>query len=356
MAVPPEASLVLGERLGGRYTVVSYLAPGGFCFLFEGKDHSTGEEVAIKVLQIGANADDRLEFSTEAELLERLKKASSIVDIIDFGRHELQVTTSTGSVVPLPVDFLVLELASACLTELVVRRQELSWNRRLLLFRGVVRGIHQMHLQRVVHRDLKSENVLVFPTGTEGESKICDLGRSRDTSMPARFTVQDYLSGRGDFRFAPPEVLWMQGSDQEGFWRRIDLYHLGSVLFELATGQGLTSFAVGNGIALVNFMVTLSEGERHSRYVSALPQLVTKFEAAYQHFGSLLPPVIRYEAQTLLRTLSRPDPAKRGPRPRESRVSNVRDLQWILRRVDILSLVLRTSEAKPRVRRKVPSP
>src|SRR3546814_12706888 len=99
-----------------------------------------------------------------------------------------------------------------------------------------------MHSRRIVHRDLKSSNALLFNVDSRKPAvKISDLGRSCLTTEPPRFSTQQYVAGRGDLSFAPPELLWLQGDNDPGHYRQADLYLVGSVLFELATAQGITA-------------------------------------------------------------------------------------------------------------------
>ena len=82
----------------------------------------------------------------------------------------------------IPAPFHVLELAEGSLADLIAVLPQLPWNERLSLFRDVVLGVHQMHSNSVMHRDLKSSNCLLF--GSKGQvvsAKVNDLGRLRVT-------------------------------------------------------------------------------------------------------------------------------------------------------------------------------
>ena len=337
---PPEALLFLGEVMDGRFEVQDFIAPGGFGFVFEALDRQRGQQVAVKILQLGVSASAALEFEGEVEILELMNGASSVVSSFGSGAHQLVISTAAGVTATVATQYVALELAEACLVELVVHRNRLTWEERLKLFRGVVRGVHQMHLQKIVHRDLKSENVLLFPIKGGAEAKVSDFGRSRILTRKPRFSADDYLHGRGDLRFAPPELLWLQGVDNEHFWRRIDLYQLGSILFELGTGQGITSLAVGNPAVVLGNVIAMKPVERARHFAASLPALRTRFDFAYSVFSQEVPATIRYEALRLLGQLCDPDPVKREPRRLPGSGSGATDLQWIIRRVDILLLLL----------------
>lgn len=244
---PTERRILIGERLGGRYEVIDWVGGGAFAGVFRAADSATGEEVAAKVLSFQSGPDERLEFDGERQLLEALRECSNVVGIRDAGVHTLQLQKAALAV-PLPVPYLVLELADASLAQLLLHRASLAWSDRLLVYRGAAKGVHQMHRRRFVHRDSKADNVLVF--GNPVDAKVGDLGRSRDTQAAARFAPVAYVQGRGDLRFAPPELLWGLGEDDPRLMAQGDLYMLGSLLFEVATGVGLTSIVFGNPLAL----------------------------------------------------------------------------------------------------------
>ena len=113
----------------------------------------------------------------------------------------------------------VLVLASGDVCELTADPDllnKLDWSERLWLLRGAVKGVHQMHLRNVAHRDLKSANCLLVVQGSRSEVRVADLGRAKDFTHAPTLAPFDYLRGRGDFRFAAPEYLWMQGGS-DGF-------------------------------------------------------------------------------------------------------------------------------------------
>jgi eukaryotic-like serine/threonine-protein kinase len=343
---PPDALLFINEVAGGRFEIQRFIAPGGFGYVFEAFDRQSNEQVAIKILKFGVPASAALEFEGERDIVEMLDGCSCIVRGLGSGQHDMTITSATGASAVITASYLALELADACLAELVVQRQNLSWEDRLRLFRGVVKGVHQMHLQKVVHRDLKSENVLLFSDKGLVSSKLSDFGRSRILTRRARFGVDDYAPGRGDLRFAPPEVLWLLGVDTERFWTDVDLYHLGSVLFELGTGQGITSIAIGNPNGVLQHVKNMTPSQRTRGFAASLPALKTRFEFAFSLFKQEVPPAIRDEALRLLAQLCDPDAARREPRRLLSGRGGP-DLQWLIRRVDILILLL---TAKPRRR------
>lgn len=355
MATDPLADLYVGEVLAGRVRIVAFIAGGGFCLVFRGKDLADGSDVAVKVLEPGATGDAVLEFETEGRLLAMLRSRSHVLTLRGDPSNSATIAIQKAGqpgIVPFPVRFMVVDLADACLAELVVNRAEVSWAARLGLFRDVVLGVHQMHLGKIVHRDIKSENALVtLGPGSAATACIADLGRSRDINEPARFLVDDYLAGRGDLRFAPPELLHLAGADDAIVFRRADAYLLGSVLFELCTGQGITSLVFGNPSAVLQQAVQTNPGRRTTEYQSRMGEHRARFEPAFLLAEQELPLHLRREASRLLRQLCDPDPAQREKRYRSDQKVPRWDLNWLLRRVDVLIKLEKLSRAAQSLRK-----
>jgi eukaryotic-like serine/threonine-protein kinase len=241
-----------------------------------------------------------------------------------------------------PVRFHVLELATGCLDELIAHVDKLPWEERLRLFRDVVFGVHQMHCHAVMHRDLKSSNCLLFDERFRTVLvKVNDLGRSRDLTQAAMASAFHYRMGRGDPSFAPPEMLWLLGTDEALCHRLADLYGLGSILFELITGQGITAVTLFPRYSVVQGDHSLADDARRRQYDARIDEIRSWYETAYLLASTGIPPEIRPLTLKLLRQLCDPSPRLRLPRLAPGRrVQGVTDLNWLLTRVDILTKTL----------------
>jgi len=187
-----------------------------------------------------------------------------------------------------------------------------------------------------VHRDVKSGNGLVFER--DPKARLSDLGRSKDTNEQPRFPPVAYEPGRGDVRFAPPELLWRLGDDSATGHCRTDLYLLGSLLYEIATATGVTSAALGNPWAILNYAGALgTAAAREQDYQQQIPNLRERFELAYETFSNELPRAVAHDATVLLRQLTDPDPKRREPARPFHGLPMTWDLQWLLLRIDILT-------------------
>lgn len=332
-----EIALFLSETLAGRYRPAAHLGSGGFAGAFLATDDRSETEVAAKILKISqcSDPDARREFRDEVDLLGKLRDCDRVIRRLDSGDHVVSLRHPlSGGSISVTTEFVVLELAAGSLADLLLYGASFTWSDRLRLYRDVVKGVHQMHLRRIVHRDVKAENGLVVEHPPA--AKIADLGRAHDTNEPPRFAVEAYLGGRGDTRFAPFEFLWLQGTQDPEDQARADLYLLGALLFELATGVGLTTAVATDPLAVMRSKAALAETDRERDWRANIPLLKDSARPAFESFGRELPAVIRERAVGVLEQLTDPDPARRLPRRRGGHgpQPDAWDLQWLLDRID----------------------
>jgi eukaryotic-like serine/threonine-protein kinase len=331
----------------GDYMVGDYRGGGGFGLVFEAIHQPSNKKVAIKVLAPWrGNAADIMEFEAEGRMLRKMAGSSNVVAII--GSAEEQLVVNPMLQLSLPIKYHVLELSAGCLDELLVDeaiRNQIPWPERILLWRDAVKGIHQMHLRNCVHRDVKGENLLVFDGKDRNYCKLSDFGRSRDLDEPARFTPESYLTGRGDIRFAPPEFLFIQGANARDALRLGDIYGLGSLLFEIGTGQAITKIALGFGPDLIRqSLIDYRAGIR-----ADLDGLRPRYSTALGLFESELPKQIRSRAVDLVAQLCDPVPEQRLPRRRYGRRAPLgAGLEWLIVQADTLRKMLNTADSRRR--------
>lgn len=337
------AAYLRGQKVGD-YTLGDRLGDGHFSVVLEGIHQVTGAGVAVKVLLPSQqSALDALDFEQEGRLLRKLVKCSNVISLIDTGTETVMINAN-GMQLPFSVRYHVMPVASGTLQELIEQPHlfnTMSWLERVELWRAVVLGVHQMHLKSVAHRDLKASNCLLMVSGARTEVRLSDFGRGRDLDLDQRFAPQDYAPGRGDLNFAPPEFLWHQGRGDSVECKNADLYGLGSLFYEIVTGQPITGAALGSvRAALIQGQQNLQAG----RWTD-LAVLRPQYRFAMLDFEDRLPPVIRHQATALVTQLCDPIPENRQPRSGLGRRREPQDgLQWLLWRTDILRRRISTAQ------------
>ncbi|MBB5856457.1 protein kinase [Amycolatopsis umgeniensis] len=346
MSSPDSWNDFLASLQLGQYQLHNYLGGGQFGRVFEASHVSSGDRVAVKVLLPNSELPAIAEFDRERSLLSLLHKSSNVVDLVDSGSEKVELQYGASGALLIDLKYHVLELSNECLEVLVLCRDKITWVERLTLWRGVILGVHQMHLKQIVHRDMKSENCLLFVKPKNiTDCKVGDLGRARDLREEAIVRPEDYFVGRGDMRFAPPEFVFAQGEDSPRAHMLADLYGLGSILFELGTGQALTSLT----LAPTRSQVTHAFMERQQGRIVDLSSVRKNYKLAFEIFEEELPASLKQHGAALIRQLCDPVPSERLPKKGISLDGgNLSGLEWLLRRTDILIRTVKTEKVKSR--------
>ncbi len=200
----------------GPYRVLRPIATGGTAEVFEVQDPASGERLALKLLVAVSTSLKR--FNREYEAMTRLNHPS-IVRVYHYGLHQGH-------------PWLTMELLRGHPAQTVVKRSGKpgSPGRNSEVLRigyHLARAIHYLHDRNLVHRDLKSANVLVLP---DDRIKLLDFGAAALRDGTEKITLDGEFVGT--FAYASPEQISGRPVDH-----RSDLYSLGVLLFRLATGQ-----------------------------------------------------------------------------------------------------------------------
>jgi serine/threonine-protein kinase len=201
----------------GPYKVLEPLGAGGMGEVLLAHDERLDRKVAIKRIRRGtASPDQRERFRREARLAARLNH-SAIVQVYDL--------VTEGD-----VDNLVMEYVEGNNLRVLSRQGPLPVCEVLDLGIQIAQGLREAHRHGIVHRDLKTENVLVTP---EGRAKIADFGvakRLADAWVEESLTRTDAIVGT--YRTMSPEQA--RGGPVD---HRSDLFALGVLLYELLAGE-----------------------------------------------------------------------------------------------------------------------
>ncbi|MCA9488782.1 MAG: protein kinase, partial [Myxococcales bacterium] len=200
----------------GPYRVLRPIATGGTAEVYEVLDPASGERLALKLLVAVSTSLKR--FNREYEAMTRLNHPS-IVRVYHYGLHQGH-------------PWLTMELLRGQPAQTMVKRAGRPGSRErmsevLRVGYHVSRALHYIHDRKMVHRDLKSANVLVLP---DDRIKLLDFGAAALLDATERITQDGEFVGT--FAYASPEQLTGRALDH-----RSDLYSLGVLLFRLATGQ-----------------------------------------------------------------------------------------------------------------------
>ena len=199
------------ELVAGRYRIVRWLGGGGMGRVYEAVDIELDERVALKVLRPGLSEDAIERFRREVKLTRRIQHRN-VARMFDIGEHRGE-------------KFLTMELVNG--ESLKPGGNPLPWSQLKAIAEQICAGLAAAHATGIVHRDLKPDNILL-EAGT-GRAVITDFGIAR-TSEDAGVTQVGAVNGTP--RYMSPEQLAGREVDT-----RSDLFSLGVMLFELATGE-----------------------------------------------------------------------------------------------------------------------
>jgi len=208
-------SLTLPHTLAGRYRLTARIGEGSFAETFLATDTSLGRQVAVKVLREQYASDVRVaaRFEREARAAASVTHPN-VVDVYDYGRD--------GNTL-----YIVMEWVDGTdLKDYIRRRAPLPVPEATRLIREILQGLGAIHRAGIIHRDVKSQNVLIAQSGT---AKLTDFGIARgalDTGLT------DTGMALGTAAYMAPE----QASGQQ-LTPAADIYAAGVILFEMLTGR-----------------------------------------------------------------------------------------------------------------------
>jgi len=204
-----------GQQLGN-YRLLRLLGRGGFAEVYLGRHIYLNSQAALKVLQIALNEEDIEHFAKEARTLASLTHPH-IIRVLDYA-----VENGTP--------FLVMEYAAnGTLRQRHPHGTRLPVETIISYVRQVASALQYAHDQYLVHRDIKSENMLL---GSTGEVLISDFGLAMLTLHSIDYSTQEIEpSLAGTTPYLAPEQL--QGKPQPAS----DQYSLAVVVYEWLCGQ-----------------------------------------------------------------------------------------------------------------------
>jgi serine/threonine protein kinase len=230
--------LVIGQVLG-HCRVVSKIGEGGMGVVYRAYDEMLHRDVAVKVVK----KEPGLDTSGSQNLLHEARASSAlahpnICTIYDVGETEGEL-------------YIVMELVEGKTLHEMSRDSGLPSDSVLRYGVQIASALVRAHDRGIIHRDLKSTNVVVTP---EGLVKVLDFGLAKrvggglfEGTTQSFASLQGASSVSGTLPYMSPEIL--RGDPADG---RSDLWALGIVLYELASGrlpfEGRTGFEISSAI------------------------------------------------------------------------------------------------------------
>ena len=245
---------MIGTVLSGRYRLEAKLGSGGMSTVYLARDTTLDRPVAVKVMhrEMSEQADQLERFRQEARAVAKLSHPN-VVSVIDAGED--------GGYPYIVFEYVEGETLKARIN----RIGALDVQEALAYAIEIGRGLTVAHARRMVHRDIKPQNVLI---DAEGRAKLTDFGISRQLEKDG-LTATGRVLGTTDY--VAPEQAMGRGADQ-----RSDIYSLGVVLFEMLSGHVPFQADSQVGVAMKHVNEELPDVQGERPEISAATALVVE--------------------------------------------------------------------------------
>jgi len=238
---------VIGTLLNERFRLDEKIGAGGMSTVYRAFDPTLERWVAIKLMHrdISEEADQLERFRREARAVARLSHPH-VVTVIDFGED--------GG-----TPYIVLEYVEGeTLKDRIRRLGRLPVDDAVAYAIEIGRALTAAHAERLVHRDVKPQNVLI---DVEGRAKVTDFGIARSLEAEG-LTAEGRVLGTTDY-VAPEQALGQEVTEQS------DVYSLGVVLYEMLTGEVPFTGSTQVAVAMQHIREPLPDVQRRRPEVSA---------------------------------------------------------------------------------------
>ncbi len=205
--------LASGTTLADRYEIVGRIGAGGMSNVYKAKDLKLNRYVAVKVL--------KPEFSTDATFVKKFRVEAqsaaglshpNIVNVYDVGEEN-------------GIYYIVMELVQGItLKHYIERKGKLDIREVLNISVQIASGMGAAHANRIIHRDIKPQNVIM---SRDGKVKVTDFGIAKAADSTTVTT-----NAAGSVHYISPEQARGGYSDEKS-----DIYSLGITMYEMVTGQ-----------------------------------------------------------------------------------------------------------------------
>jgi TolB-like protein/Flp pilus assembly protein TadD len=216
-----------GSTFADRYKIIEQLGTGGMGAVYRVEDTKIGQDIALKLIKPEIASDKKTieRFRNELKTT-RMISHRNVCRMFDLGDAE-------------GTHFITMEyIPGEDLKSFIRRVGQLPSGKAISIAKQVCEGLAEAHRLGVVHRDLKSNNIMI---DKEGNARIMDFGIAR--SLEAKG-----ITGAG-VMIGTPEYMSPEQVEGKEIDQRSDIYSLGVILYEMVTGlvpfEGDTPFTIG---------------------------------------------------------------------------------------------------------------
>lgn len=205
--------------LNNRYRLIQRIGIGGMAYVYEAEDTLLKRRVAVKILkeQYLEDAEFVNKFENEAQSAASLNHPN-IVNIYDVGNEERDGKQ---------LHYIVMELIEgSTLKEAIAAKGKMENEVIVRIAKQIAKALKCAHENKIVHRDIKPANILIMKSG---DIKVADFGIARISSSS---TITYTNSILGTVHYISPEQAKGRYTDHKS-----DIYSLGIVMYEMATGK-----------------------------------------------------------------------------------------------------------------------
>ena len=237
----------IGKKLDGRYELLELVGVGGMADIYKARDTADGRIVAAKILKTEfAGSEDFLRrFRNESKAIALLSHPN-IVRIFDVG--------FTGK-----VQFIIMEyIDGITLAEYIQKQGVLKWRDAVSFTTQILRALQNAHDSGIVHRDVKSSNVMLL---SDGSIKVMDFGIARFNRETDKTISEKAI---GSVHYISPEQARGEATDEKS-----DIYSVGVMLYEMLVGKKPFEGDSPMQIALAHMQ---KEARKPSEINSAIPE------------------------------------------------------------------------------------
>jgi serine/threonine protein kinase len=211
----PITGLTRSSTFAQRYEVIEELDKGGMGKIYRVFDKKIEQEVALKLLrpEIAADRDTITRFKNELKFARNISHRN-VCRMYDLGEE--------GNAYYITMEYI----SGENLKSSIRRMERLTVKKAISIAKQVCEGLEEAHRLGVVHRDLKPGNIMI---DSEGNARILDFGIARSLRSKG-------MTGLG-VMIGTPEYMSPEQVDGEETDHRSDIYSLGVILYEMATGR-----------------------------------------------------------------------------------------------------------------------